>query len=78
MCLAIPMKITQTDGFSARVEVEGTSTDANVSLIENPIIGDYVIIHAGFAIEKLDEDEAEKRIELFNDLGIKEHALPSQ
>jgi hydrogenase expression/formation protein HypC len=72
------MKITQTDGFSARVEVEGTSTNANVSLIENPAVGDYVIIHAGFAIEKLDETEAEIRIELFNEIGITENALPSQ
>ena len=77
MCLAIPMKILETDGFSARVEVEGTSTDANVSLIENPCIGDYVIIHAGFAIERLDEAEAKKRIALFNELGLTETALPS-
>ena len=76
MCLAIPMRIVETDGASARVEVEGTSTDANVSLIENPSAGDYVIIHAGFAIEKLDEVEAKKRIALFAELGMTESALP--
>ncbi len=77
MCLAIPMKIVETDGFFARVEVEGTSIDANVSLIENPLPGDYVIIHAGFAIEKLNEKEAEKRIILFAELGMTDSALPN-
>ncbi len=77
MCLAIPMRIVDTDGVSARVEVEGTSTDANVSLIENPSVGDYVIIHAGFAIEKLDEKEAKNRIALFDELGMTESALLS-
>ena len=78
MCLAIPMKIAETDGFNATVEVEGISTNANVSLIETPSVGDYVIIHAGFAIEKLDEREAEKRIALFNELGMTNSALPAQ
>ncbi len=78
MCLAIPMKITEINEFSAIVEVEGTSTSANVSLVENPVAGDYVIIHAGFAIEKLDKAEAQKRIDLFNQIGITGVALPKQ
>jgi len=78
MCLAIPMRITETDGFNATVEVEGISTRANVSLVDKPAPGDYVIIHAGFAIEKLDKQEAAKRIELFNELGMTADALPAK
>ena len=69
MCLAIPMKIIETDGRRAKVEVDGVQTKANVSLIEQPIPGDYVIVHAGFAIERLDTIEAEERIKLFSELG---------
>ena len=69
MCLAIPMKIVETDGQRAKVEVDGVQTKANVSLIESPSPGDYVIIHAGFAIERLDTTEAEARIRLFSELG---------
>lgn len=72
MCLAVPMKITETDGSVATLEVEGITTTANVSLIENPSPGDYVIIHAGFAIEKLDEKEACVRIGLFRELAALE------
>ncbi len=69
MCLAIPMRIVETDGRRAKVEVDGVQTKANVSLIEHPAPGDYVIIHAGFAIERLDTAEAEERIKLFSELG---------
>lgn len=72
MCLAVPMKITETDGSVATLEVDGISTTANVSLIENATPGDYVIIHAGFAIERLDEKEANARLELFSELAALE------
>lgn len=75
MCLAVPMKIVETDGNTATLEVEGISTTANVSLIENAAPGDYVIIHAGFAIERLDEKEAASRIELFGELAAIEDQL---
>ena len=72
MCLAVPMKIIETDGSVATLEVGGITTCANVSLIENASPGDYVIIHAGFAIEKLDEHEADVRISLFSELAALE------
>lgn len=72
MCLAVPMKIIETDGSVATLEVDGITTSANVSLIENAAPGDYVIIHAGFAIEKLDEREADIRIGLFSELAALE------
>jgi len=73
MCLAIPMKIIETDGSVATLEVDSITTTANVSLIENASPGDYVIIHAGFAIEKLDEKEADVRLELFSELAALEN-----
>jgi hydrogenase assembly chaperone HypC/HupF len=58
MCLAIPMKIIKINGNSAIVEAMGVENTVDISLIEDPAINDKVIIHAGFAIEKLDFDTA--------------------
>ncbi len=70
MCLAVPMKIEVLgeDGV-ATAELDGARYDVNCALIENARVGDYIIVHAGFAIEKLDEAEARARIELFEAMG---------
>jgi hydrogenase assembly chaperone HypC/HupF len=60
MCLAVPMKIVKIEGTSAVVEAMGVERTVDLSLIENPEINDKVIIHAGFAIEKLDPETAEE------------------
>ena len=69
MCLAIPMKIAQiaADGLGI-ADLDGSRQDVDLSLIGPVRIGDYVIIHAGYAIEKLDETEAVERIALFREL----------
>ncbi len=66
MCIAVPMEIVHIykDG-KALVRQDNLETDIDVSLIENPKPGDYVIVHAGFAIEALDLEEAKERLELF-------------
>lgn len=71
MCLAIPMKIVsiKTDGRSGCAEYDGVERDVNLTLIEKPQIGDFVIIHAGFAIEKFNTEEAEKQLALFKELA---------
>lgn len=61
MCLAIPGKVISIQGDRATVDYGGTVTDANITLV-TPNIGDYVIVHAGFAIEKLDVEEAERSL----------------
>ena len=62
MCLAIPAKIVELDGVNAVVEIEGVRRQANVALIRDSRIGDYVLLHAGFAIQKWTEaDVAEHR-----------------
>ena len=68
MCLAIPMKIESIDGMSARVSAGGSTIAANVMLLDNPQIGEYVLVHAGFAIRKIDENEAAETIEALNKL----------
>jgi hydrogenase expression/formation protein HypC len=70
MCLAIPMQIKaiETDG-SALVSRDNLEARVDISLIEAPKIGDYVIVHAGYAIEILDLDEAEIRLEMFRSMA---------
>ena len=61
MCLAIPGKVISINGDRATVDYGGTGTEANISLVR-PAVGEYVIVHAGFAIEKLDVREAERSL----------------
>ena len=58
MCLAVPLKIEQMDGPEAIGVREGVRRRIRLDFIKEPKIGDYVIVHAGFAIEKLDEKTA--------------------
>ncbi len=68
MCLAIPMRIESIDGTTAFVSAAGARLSANLMLVENPRIGDYVLVHAGFAIRIIDEDEAMETIKELNRL----------
>jgi hydrogenase expression/formation protein HypC len=66
MCLAIPMQIAAlTADGKAVVRRDDLETEVDISLIEKPALGDYVIVHAGYAIEVLDLQEAEERLEMF-------------
>jgi hydrogenase expression/formation protein HypC len=70
MCLAIPMRIQdiRTDGMGVG-DLDGTQHEVDLSLVADPRIGDYIIVHAGYAIEKLDQQEADERIALFRELA---------
>ena len=57
MCLAVPAKIMTLEGNHALVELNGVQQQANVALIPDPAPGDYVLLHAGFAIQKWNQDE---------------------
>jgi hydrogenase expression/formation protein HypC len=57
MCLAVPAKIVELNGANATISIEGALREVDVSLIEEPRLGDYVLVHAGFAIVKWDETE---------------------
>ena len=58
MCLAVPSKIIEINETAAKVEVDGVVRDASLMLLEDAQVGDYVIVHAGFAISKVDEEAA--------------------
>jgi hydrogenase expression/formation protein HypC len=68
MCLAIPAKVVRIQGTIADVEIEGTSTVADISVLPGVKVGDYVMVHAGLAIQKYDEQEALENLELIRQL----------
>jgi hydrogenase expression/formation protein HypC len=68
MCLAVPMQVKEIDGNMARVEVGGTVQHVRLDLVsEKPELGDYVIVHAGFALQRLDREEALETLKLFQE-----------
>jgi len=64
MCLAIPMEITEIDGNEAVAEAGGIRKNVRLDLLEDAKLGDYILIHTGYAIEKLDPEEARETLEL--------------
>jgi hydrogenase expression/formation protein HypC len=74
MCVALPMKLTSLEGNNGVAEQEGLKINVNTMLLPDAKVGDYVIVHAGFAIQRLDEEEANKTIELFRELAAEEPA----
>ena len=70
MCLAVPMKLVDVrDDATGVADLDGVRHAVNLSLVADPRTGDYVIVHAGFAIEKLDQAEADSRLTLFEELA---------
>ncbi|RLC24628.1 MAG: HypC/HybG/HupF family hydrogenase formation chaperone [Deltaproteobacteria bacterium] len=63
MCLAVPSKIIDINDQIARVDVDGVIRETSIMLIDDAKIGDYVIVHAGFAINKVDEEAALQTLE---------------
>jgi hydrogenase expression/formation protein HypC len=68
MCLAIPMKISKIEGDRAVVSAGGVERTIGISFLKGPKVGDYVIVHAGFAIEKLDTVQAEETLKLLEEM----------
>jgi len=69
MCLAIPGKILEINGNSALVDFDGIKQNVIIALIQNPEVGKYVIIHAGYAIEMINEQEAMEAIEQWKEIA---------
>jgi hydrogenase expression/formation protein HypC len=67
MCLAIPSKITQIENNMAVIDVDGVRRECSLLLVEDAQVGDYVIVHAGFAISKLDEAAALETLALLKE-----------
>lgn len=70
MCLAIPAEITKLlPDDMAVVSIDGVSKEISVALIENLAVGDYVIIHVGYALTKIDPEEAQRTLGLLREIG---------
>jgi hydrogenase expression/formation protein HypC len=69
MCLAIPLRVVSLDGNDAVGEVDGVQRDVSVMMTPGVRVGDYVIVHAGFAIQVLDEQEAEENLAMLRQMA---------
>jgi len=68
MCLAIPARVVNVDGSNAKVDFgEGVLRDVNITLVEAKV-GDYVLVHAGYAIQTMDKDEAIETLRLWKEI----------
>lgn len=68
MCLAVPGLVIDLDNYSAIIDIMGLKNKVNVQLIDNLKIGDYVLIHAGCAIQKIDKDYFEELQKIFQSI----------
>ena len=70
MCLAIPAKVISVNGASAVVSIEDVEYNASLLLLDGVNPGDYIMLHAGFAIEKVDPEEAAETLRLLNEMDM--------
>ena len=72
MCLAIPGKIVEIIDVAnnlAKIEIGGVRRMVNIGMLDDVVLGDYVLIHVGFAMSKIDEKEAHETLEILRELG---------
>ena len=70
MCLAVPVRVAALlDDQWIEIEVGGIHTRISIALIDEVVVGDYVIVHAGFAIARLDVEEADRTLALFDEIA---------
>ena len=69
MCLAVPLRLVSVDGTDAVGEVGGIQREVSIMMTPDVKVGDYVIVHAGFAIQVLDQKEAEENLEILRQIG---------
>lgn len=68
MCLAVPARITKIlDDGMAMADIGGASKPVSLALVENVVVGDYVIVHVGYALSRMDPEEAEKTLKTFEE-----------
>jgi hydrogenase expression/formation protein HypC len=67
MCLSIPAKVEKIDGEMAEVTVGGTRYKASLQMLDDVSVGDYILLHTGFAIQKLSPEEAEETLKVFRE-----------
>ncbi len=72
MCVAIPARVKSISGTTAEVEIGGVSREISVQLTPDVKVDEFVLVHAGFAIHVIDEEEARETMRLFEELGALE------
>jgi hydrogenase expression/formation protein HypC len=73
MCLAIPAQLVEiSSADTGVVDLSGVRKEVSLSLVDDVKVGDYVIVHVGYALQKLDPEEAEKTLRMFAELGAAE------
>ena len=78
MCLAVPMKVESIEGPVARASLPGGEYRARLDFLDNVKVGDYVLVHAGFAIEILDPQEALKTLKVLQEYAELSSQIPGQ
>jgi hydrogenase expression/formation protein HypC len=75
MCLGIPMKIVEIDGFTARCEAKGVERDVSLFMLQDalPEAGDYIMVHVGYAIQVISPDYASSSWELLDEILVTEN-----
>lgn len=69
MCLAIPALVKSIDGYQAEVDIDGVTRQVSIQLTPDAKVGDYILLHTGYAIHIIDEDEAKETLELLRELS---------
>ncbi|MCF8227649.1 MAG: HypC/HybG/HupF family hydrogenase formation chaperone [Bacteroidales bacterium] len=67
MCLSIPAKVEKIEGENATVSVGGATYKASLQMLDDVEVGDYILLHTGFAIQKLSPEEAEESLKVFEE-----------
>jgi hydrogenase expression/formation protein HypC len=76
MCLAIPARVVAISApDTARVDLAGVQKEISLALVDDVAIGDYVIVHVGYALTKLDPEEAERTLRTFAEAGLVDASL---
>ncbi len=70
MCLALPAEVVAIDGEMGRVNLGGILKEVSLALVEEIQVGDYVLIHVGYALSKVSPEEAERTLALFAEAGL--------
>jgi hydrogenase expression/formation protein HypC len=69
MCLSIPARVIKIDGMIAEVSVGGSVFKTGLHMVENVEVGDYILLHTGFALQKISDEEAQETLKLINEMN---------
>jgi len=69
MCISIPGKILSIDGDTGKVSIEGNEYTVGLQMLDDVKVGDYVLLHTGFALQKISEEEAEQTLKILREMN---------